>query len=72
MLLVANNYPTSRGTPDDIAKLQDCDWIFDYHECGWYVVTGRKDGVRIVHAHFSSVDEFERMKDASKRFKSYQ
>jgi hypothetical protein len=69
-ILTTNNDPTSKGARADIEKLKECDDVQYYMECGWFCVAGwKKDSFgrhkRIVHAHFSSKDEFENMKDPS-------
>lgn len=68
-LIVANNDPTQRGTPQHIQLLKECDDVRTYTECGWFCVLGYKDGKRIVHAHWNNEDAYRDMRDPDRRFK---
>ncbi|RWL22522.1 MAG: hypothetical protein EOR63_32305 [Mesorhizobium sp.] len=59
MLVTFNNDPTKLFKQSDLKLLAECDDVRPYQECGWYCVAGYKGQRRVVHAHFSSKDDYE-------------
>lgn len=73
MLLTVNNDSTSRPGPDFVKRLNECDDVIKYEECGWFCVTGWRmvngERRRHVHTHFNSREEFENLVNPSDDYK---
>jgi len=71
VILIKNNDPTTKGSAATIAALAECDDVHRYTECGFFCVLGYKGNRRVVHAHFNSEEEYNRLKNPRKDYRQH-